>query len=114
VGQISDRTLSGLSRLSGYAITNSKDDPMTKSIPLGVLNLLADERDHTPGRQPRYIHRPEDRTPRNGLIWSEVRDLVADGVVHNDWIGPGAAIAVLDYEQRTSLDVACLPITLPI
>jgi hypothetical protein len=72
---------------------------MTKSIPLGVLNLLADERDHTPGRHPRYIHRPEDRTPRNGLSWPEVRDLIADGVIHNDWIGPGAAIAVLDYEQ---------------
>jgi hypothetical protein len=28
------------------------------------------------------------------LIWR-----VADGVIHNDWIGPGAAIAVLDQEQ---------------
>jgi hypothetical protein len=28
------------------------------------------------------------------LIWR-----VADGVIRNDWIGPGAAIAVLDQEQ---------------
>jgi hypothetical protein len=34
------------------------------------------------------------------LPWLEVRDLVADGVIHNDWVGPGSmAIAALDHEQ---------------
>jgi hypothetical protein len=91
--------MSGLSGDLALNITNSEDEPMTKSIPLSVLNLLANRRHHTPGRLPRYIHRPEDRTPRNGLRYAEVRDLVADGVIHNNWIGPGAAIAVLDHEQ---------------
>jgi hypothetical protein len=72
---------------------------MTKLIPLSVLNLLAEEREYRPGRQALYIHRPEDRTPRNGLTWPEVRGLVEDGMIRNDWIGPGAAIAVLDHEQ---------------
>jgi hypothetical protein len=77
---------------------------MTKSIPLSVRNLLAEERDHDPGRLARYIHRPEDRTPRNGLTWSEAKALVEDGVIYNDWIGPGAAVAVLDDDQRAICD----------
>jgi hypothetical protein len=93
--------MSGLSGLSEYpafkAFRNSKDESLTKTIPASVRNLRAEERDHDPGRQPRYIHRPEDRTPRK--TWPEVRALVEDGVLHNDWIGPGAAIAVLDHEQ---------------
>ena len=28
----------------------------------------------------------------------------ADGVIHNDWIGPGAAIAVLDHEQSATCE----------
>jgi hypothetical protein len=72
---------------------------MTRTIPLSVRNLLAGRRDYEPGRSARYIHRPEDRTPWNGLTWPEVRDLVADAVLTNDWIGPGLAIAVLDHEQ---------------
>jgi hypothetical protein len=75
---------------------------MTKSIPSSVLNLLTDRRTHTPGRLTRYIHRPEDRSPRNGLTWPEARALIDDGVVDNDWIGPGAAIAVLDHEQAAA------------
>jgi hypothetical protein len=66
---------------------------MAKSIPLSVRNLL-EERDYEPGRSARYIHRPEDRGPRNGLTWPAAQNLVADGAIRNDWVGEGAAIAV--------------------
>jgi hypothetical protein len=72
-----------------------------KTIPPSVLTLLAvADRSHDPGRQVRYIHRPEDKSPRNGLTWSEVRALIDDDVIANDWVGGGAAIAVTEHEQR--------------
>jgi hypothetical protein len=74
--------------------------PMTKSIPPSVLNLLAEDRDYTPGCLPRYVHRPEDRGHRNGLTWSETKALIEDGVVSNDWIGPGLAVAVEGDDHR--------------
>ncbi len=73
---------------------------MTKSISSSVLNLLTDRRTRTPGRLPRYIHRPENRGPRNGRTWPEARALIDDGFVDNDWIGPGLAVAVKGDEQR--------------
>ena len=73
---------------------------MTKSIPLSVRNLLTDHRQYTPGSLDRYLHRPEDRGPRSGLTWVEARDLVADGVIDNDWIGPGCAVAVTGDQHR--------------
>ena len=42
--------------------------------------------------------------PPNGLTWPEVRDLVTDGAIHNDWVGVGAAIAVLSHEQQALCD----------
>lgn len=77
---------------------------MNKSIPKSVLTLLAEDREYTPGQSPRYIHRPEDRGPRNGLTWPEAKALIDDGVVDNDWIGPGLAVAVKGDEQRAICD----------
>jgi hypothetical protein len=80
-----------------------KDCAMTHpSIPSSVLNLLADGgRRFDPNRHPgRYIHRPEDRGARNGLTWSEALALTHDRVVTNDWIGTGAAVALLEHEQH--------------
>ena len=73
---------------------------MKKSIPPSVLNLLAEDRDYTPGNLPRYVHRPEDRSHRNGLTWSEVKALINEGVVGNDWIGPGLAVALKGDDHR--------------
>jgi hypothetical protein len=72
------------------------------SIPESVLNLLANgQRPFDPNRHPgRYIHRPEDRGARNGLTWSEALALTRDRVVINDWIGTGAAVALLEEEQH--------------
>jgi hypothetical protein len=71
-----------------------------KSIPPSVLKLLAEDRDYTPGCLPRYVHRPEDRGQRSGLTWSETKALIDDGVVNNDWIGPGLAVAVNGNDHR--------------
>jgi hypothetical protein len=73
---------------------------MTKSIPPSVLKLLAEDRDYTPGGLHRYVHRPEDRSHRNGLTWSETRAVIDDGVVSNDWIGPGLAVALKGDDHR--------------
>ena len=73
---------------------------MTKTIPPSVRNLLAESREYTPGSLDRYLHRPEDRGPRNGLTWPEAKALVGDGVVDNDWIGPGLAIAIAGDDHR--------------
>jgi hypothetical protein len=76
-----------------------------KTIPPSVLTLLAvADRSHDAGRQVRYIHRPEDKSPRNGLTWSEVRALIDDDMIANDWVGGGAAIAVTEHEQRVVCD----------
>jgi hypothetical protein len=76
-----------------------------KTIPSSVLTLLAvGDRSHDPGRQARYIHRPEDRSPRNGLTWSEARALIDDGVIANDWVGTRAAIAITEHEQHALCD----------
>jgi hypothetical protein len=76
-----------------------------RPIPESVLNLLANgERPFDPNRHPgRYIHRPEDRGARNGLTWSEVQALIHDGVVKNDWIGGGVAVALLEEEQHAAV-----------
>jgi hypothetical protein len=73
---------------------------MKNTIPPSIRNLLTEHRDYTPGRLPRYIHRPEDRSPRNGLTWSEVRALIDDAVIDNDWVGPGLAVAVPGDQHR--------------
>ena len=76
-----------------------------QTIPSSVASLLANgPRSFDPNRHPgRYIHRPEDRGARNGLTWSESAALVQDGVVTNDWIGAGAAVALLEHEQHAVL-----------
>jgi hypothetical protein len=78
--------------MSRCHITNGKNEAMKlKTIPPSVLTLLAvTDRSHAPGRQAGYIHRPEEKSPRNGLTWQEARDLTHDRVVINDWIGGGA------------------------
>lgn len=77
-----------------------------RSIPESVINLLANgERQFDPNRHPgRYIHRPEDRGARNGLTWSEAMALTHDRVVTNDWIGGGAAVALLEHEKHAICD----------
>lgn len=43
---------------------------------------------------------PRTGGARNGLTWSEALALVHDRVVINDWIGTGAAVALLEHEQH--------------
>jgi len=62
----------GFSPGDGFNISNLKNASMKKSIPPSVLNLLAEDRDYIPGCLPRYVHRPEDRSHRNGLlVWDK-------------------------------------------
>jgi hypothetical protein len=81
-----------------------------QSIPQSVLNLLANgRRQFDPNRHPgRYIHRPEEG-PRNGLTWQEARDLTRDGVVKNDLVGTGVAVALLEHEQHAVVEF-CLEV----
>jgi hypothetical protein len=81
-----------------------------KTIPQSVLNVLGvrwgtDGR-HYERRSPRYLYRHDDSPNRinNGLKHSEVRALVADGVLANDWRGDGDAIAILEHEQHALCD----------
>jgi hypothetical protein len=82
-----------------------------QTIPECVLNLLANgQRQFDPNRHPgRYIHRPEDRGARNGLTWQEARDLTNERVVSNDWIGAGAAVALLEHERHAVVEF-CLEV----
>jgi hypothetical protein len=89
-----------------FSITNPKDDPMKlKTIPQSVLNLLALEPRSTvrvgPDHPSRYVHRPDSpKAVNNGLKHAEVRALVADGVLINDWRGHGDAIAINEHEHE--------------
>ena len=85
-----------------------------KTIPQSVLNLLALEPrstvvrvgpDHPSRYTSRYVYRPDSpKAVNNGLRHADVRELVADGVLINDWRGHGDAIAINDGEQHALLD----------
>ena len=106
----------------GNIITNLKDDPMKlKSIPRSLIDLLGqrwqapssyssfhsnfsdNDRDRQ-ARPSRYIHRPDTSRYVNGLKHAEVRALVADGVLTNDWRGHGDAIAINEHQQHALCD----------
>jgi hypothetical protein len=85
------------------------------TIPRSVLNLLGvrwrptvggfdEHRCERRAHPSRYIHRPERSAPLNGLRHSEVRALVADRVLTNDWRGNGDAIAINEHEQHALCD----------
>lgn len=49
----------------------------------------------------RCVYRPDSPNAAiNGLRYAEVRALVADGVMTNDWRGPGDAIAINEHEKN--------------
>jgi hypothetical protein len=56
----------------------------------------------------RILYRPDDAAGRtvNGLTYAMARALAEDGVLKNDWVGAGAGIAILGYEQA-ALDRFC-------
>ena len=73
---------------------------MRETLPESVLAILAGNRASQPNRGDRIIHRPEDRGPRCGLTYQEVVALIEDGVLKNDWVGPGLAVAVKGDDHR--------------
>jgi hypothetical protein len=78
------------------------------TIPQSVLNLLAQRwpEDHDRRRPPRYLFRPDYSPGRvnGGRKHSEVRALVADGVLANDWRALGDAIAITANQQHALCD----------
>ena len=71
------------------------------AIPRSVVNLLAVGWRPTDG-PPRILYRPDDSPNRlaGGLGYQDVRALVADGVLTNNWRGPGYGIAIDRPELR--------------
>jgi hypothetical protein len=77
---------------------------MSETLPESVLAILAGNRSCQPNSVDRIIHRPEDRGPRHGLTYAEVVALIEDGVLKNDWVGPGLAVAVKGDAHRAVCD----------
>ncbi len=73
---------------------------MSETLPKSVLGLLVENRPCPPNKCDRIIHRPEDRGPRHGLTYQEVVALIEGGVLRNDWVGPGLAVAVKGDDHR--------------
>jgi hypothetical protein len=73
---------------------------VSEKMPASVLALLSENRPCPPNKCDRVIHRPEDRGPRHGLTYQEVVALIEDGVLQNDWVGPGLAVAVKGDDHR--------------
>ena len=71
-------------------------------IPQSVLDLIAAQWPDTSDGvwSTRYLYRPDDGADRRrcGLRYAEVRALVDDGILTNDWRGGGAGVAVLGHE----------------
>jgi hypothetical protein len=71
------------------------------AIPNSVLNLIARQWLADPIDRRRCVYRPDSPNAAiNGLRYAEVRALVADGVMTNDWRGPGDAIAINEHEKN--------------
>jgi hypothetical protein len=79
-----------------------------KKLPESVLALLAmgwPAGDSAP-RLPRLLYRPDDRVSRTlcGLRCVDVRSLVDDGVLGNEWRGEGAGIAIRARDMEALRD----------
>jgi hypothetical protein len=81
---------------------------MKPTIASSVLNLLSKPwpADDDGRRSARYLYRPDDSPGRvhGGMRHSEVKALVADGVLANDWRGLGDAIAITADQQQALCD----------
>ena len=84
--------------------------PASDRMPASVLNLLAAGWRPTDG-PPRILYRPDDSPNRlaGGLGYQDVRALVADGVLTNNWRGPGYGIAI-DRPELQELGDFCVEV----
>jgi hypothetical protein len=79
-----------------------------KRIPWSILNFISDPASGEELVHPvqRRIFRPTDRSSRagGGLRYSNVRRLIEDGVIENDWRGAGDALAISGSGQLALSD----------